>query len=33
MEDLTKGRTEQVWSTWLSFQDDTPPLMPKPLRR
>jgi uncharacterized protein len=33
MQDLTKRRTEQVWSTWLSFEDSTPPLMPKPTRR
>jgi uncharacterized protein len=33
MQDLTKRRTEQIWSTWLSFLDDTPPLMPKPVGR
>lgn len=30
MQSLTKSRTEQVWSTWLSFMDSTPPLLPKP---
>ena len=33
MEDVTKDRTEQVWRIWLSFEDETPPLMPKPARR
>jgi len=33
MRSLTKARTEQVWETWLSFVDDTPPLMPKPAAR
>ncbi len=26
----TKARTEQIWRVWLSFEDSTPPLMPKP---
>ncbi len=33
MQSLTKSRTEQVWATWLSFEDSTPPLMPKPASR
>lgn len=33
MQSLTQSRTEQVWRTWLSFEDSTPPLMPKPADR
>ncbi len=33
MQGVTEDRTEQVWRIWLSFEDDTPPLMPKPARR
>ena len=27
---VTKARTLQVWDTWLTFEDSTQPLMPKP---
>jgi len=27
---LTRTRTMEVWANWLTFMDDTPPLMPKP---
>ena len=30
VQGLTKSRTQWIWSTWLSFEDSTPPLMPKP---
>lgn len=30
LQALTKSRTQWIWSTWLSFEDKTPPLMPKP---
>ena len=30
---MTKFRTDYVWNTWLTFEDDTPPLMPKPSDR
>jgi uncharacterized protein YecT (DUF1311 family) len=33
MESVTKARTEDIWNTWLSFMDNTPPLMPKPTIR
>ena len=33
MEGLTKARTEEVWGTWLTYEDGTLPLMPKPTRR
>ena len=33
MQSLTKSRTQQVWETWLSFEDSTPPLMPKPVAK
>jgi uncharacterized protein YecT (DUF1311 family) len=33
MQSLSKSRTEQIWATWLSFEDSTPPLMPKPFSK
>lgn len=30
MERVTKARTTEVWSDWLTFMDDTPPRLPKP---
>lgn len=27
---VTKSRTMDIWTNWLGFMDDTPPLMPKP---
>jgi uncharacterized protein len=33
MQSLTKSRTEQILDTWLSFMDNTPPLLPKPAGR
>ena len=33
IEGMTDDRTEEVWSTWLTFDNDsTPPLMPKPTK-
>lgn len=29
-QSLTKARTTQVWRTWLTYMDSTPPFMPKP---
>lgn len=28
--EMTKARTRQVWSNWLQFADNTPPLLPEP---
>ncbi|MGA0605461.1 lysozyme inhibitor LprI family protein [Phenylobacterium sp. VNQ135] len=28
--EMTKARTRQVWSNWLGFADNTPPLLPEP---
>ena len=28
--DLTRQRTHQVWSQWLTFMDSTPPILPEP---
>jgi uncharacterized protein len=28
---LTKSRATEIWETWLSYEDSTPPLFPKPI--
>ncbi len=28
--DLTRQRTHQVWSQWLTYMDSTPPILPEP---
>jgi uncharacterized protein YecT (DUF1311 family) len=28
--DLTRRRTHQVWSEWLTYMDSTPPILPEP---
>jgi uncharacterized protein len=33
MQSVTKSRTEQIWSEWLTFMDSTPPLLPKPVSK
>ncbi len=30
-QSITLSRTKDVWATWLTFMDDTPALMPKPV--
>ena len=33
MQSVTKARTEEIWGAWLSFEDNTPPLLPKPAEK
>lgn len=28
--DLTEARTRQLWKTWLTYPDSTPPILPEP---
>lgn len=30
---VTKSRTMDIWSNWLGYGDNTPPLMPKPVEK
>ena len=34
MAGMTDDRTQEIWETWLTYDDDSiPPLMPKPVKR